>query len=190
MNQKIIDIKKKVKKELDNLRYQHTLGVAYTAASLAMRYEADMERAFLAGILHDCAKNIPTPEKISLCRKYRIELTQVELEAPALIHSKLGACLAERRYHIKDSEVINAIRYHTTGRPGMSLYEKIIFVADYIEPYRCEAPNLDKVRTLAFTDLDECIRTILADTLDYLAERGKTTDPMTKLTYDYYMMKI
>ncbi len=190
MNEKTTEIKKKIKKELDNRRYQHTLGVAYTASSMAMRYEADIEKAFLAGILHDCAKNIPVPKQYELCRKYGIELSEVEKRSPALVHSKLGAYLAAHRYGIKDSDIINAIKYHTTGRPGMGLYEKILFVADYIEPYRDAAPNLEKVRYQAFTDLDGCIRTILADTLEYLEGKKAEVDPMTRVTYDYYMTQV
>ena len=187
MTEEIRAIKKKVKKVLDKDRYQHTLGVAYTAASMAMRYGVDIDRAFLAGLLHDCAKNIPNDEKISLCKKYNLKLTKVEKEAPYLIHSKLGACLAKEIYKIDDNEIIDAVRNHTTGRPGMSLLEKIIFTADYIEPGRNSAPNLSKIRQIAFVDLDTAVIEILHDTLDYLSTKDQVIDPMTKKTYDYYM---
>ena len=179
-------IKKKVKKVLDKDRYQHTLGVAYTAASLAMRYGMDVDRAFLAGILHDCAKNIPNDEKFALCKKYKIKLSDVEIAAPSLIHSKLGAVLGEKLYGVKDAEVLSAVKYHTTGRPGMTMLEMIVFTADYIEPGRKLAPNLQEIRQMAFIDLQTAVTKILGDTLDYLATKKQPVDPMTEKTYNYY----
>ncbi|MCR4891829.1 MAG: bis(5'-nucleosyl)-tetraphosphatase (symmetrical) YqeK [Lachnospiraceae bacterium] len=187
MTEEINRIKKKIKKVLDKERYQHTLGVAYTACSMAMRYGENPDRLFLAGILHDCAKNIPNQEKYALCKKYKISLNETEKIAPYLLHSKLGAYLAEHTYGIKDMEVLNAVRYHTTGRPGMSRIEKIIFTADYIEPNRKNAPNLPEVRRLAFTDLDEAVVKILDDTLEYLESGSRPIDPMTRMTYEFYL---
>ncbi|SKB70842.1 putative HD superfamily hydrolase of NAD metabolism [Lachnospiraceae bacterium] len=187
MNEKIIDIKHKMKKVLDKDRYQHTLGVAYTASCMAMRYGLDPDRLFLAGLLHDCAKNIPNGEKYALCKKYRIELNETEKKAPSLVHAKLGAYLAEHTYGIKDPEIIRAVRNHTTGRPGMSIIEKIIFTADYIELHRDQAPNLPEIRHMAFTDLDDAVLKILSDTLVFLNSKDRPVDPMTKETYDYYM---
>ncbi len=171
---------------LDKERYQHTLGVAYTAADLAMRYRLDPERLFTAGLLHDCAKNIPNEEKYELCKKYKIKLNEVEKRAPYLLHSKLGAYIAEHDFGIDDEEILNAIRYHTTGRPDMSLTEKIIYIADYIEINRKEAPDLTDVREMAFTDIDSAIRKVLSDTLKYLSEGDRLVDPTTKETYDFY----
>ena len=113
-------------------------------------------------------------------------LTEDEKKAPAVLHAKYGAWLAETKYHITDPEILSAIRWHTTGRPGMTLLEEIIFTADYIEPRRYEAPDLPLVRPLAFTDLKECIYQILKDTLDYLNGKGCYVDSMTNLAYDYY----
>ena len=171
---------------LDSDRYQHTLGVAYTAAALAMRYRLDPERLFTAGLLHDCAKNIPNDEKYALCKKYKIKLNEVEKKAPYLLHAKLGAYMAEHDFGITDKEILDSIRYHTTGRPGMSLSEKIIFTADYIEINRDEAPNLEEIREMAFTDIDKAVKKILIDTLDYLSKGARPVDPTTKETYDYY----
>ncbi|MCR4743642.1 MAG: bis(5'-nucleosyl)-tetraphosphatase (symmetrical) YqeK [Lachnospiraceae bacterium] len=187
MTEEIKAIKKKVKKVLDKDRYQHTLGVAYTAASLAMRYGIDIDRAFLAGILHDCAKNIANDEKFTLCKKYKIKLSDVEKQAPYLIHSKLGACLAKEIYKVEDKEILDAVRNHTTGRPGMTVLEKIIFTADYIEPGRTTAPNLSKIRQMSFVDLDKAVIEILKDTLEYLNTKDQIIDPMTQKTYDYYV---
>ncbi len=187
MKDKTISLKKKVKKALDPERYQHTLGVAYTASALAMRYEADIEKAFIAGLLHDCAKCIPNDEKRKLCEEYQISLTETELAVPSLIHAKLGAYLAEHTYGIDDSEILDAIRTHTTGEPEMNLMQKIIFTADYIEPNRNMAPNLQEIRQLSFTDLDRAVCRILEDTLKYLNKRKDSAiDPATRKTYEYY----
>ncbi len=187
MNERNEEIKKKIKKILDKDRYQHTLGVAYTAACLAMRYGADMESAITAGLLHDCAKCIPTDEKFRLCSKYGIELTEFEKKNSALIHAKLGAYLAENKYGIEDRDIIDAVRTHTTGEPAMSLLQQIIFTADFIEPRRDQAPNLSEIRQMAFEDLDRAVEKILYDTLNYLGKKKDAPiDPATRKTYEYY----
>ncbi len=186
MNETNAGIMKKIKRVLDKERYQHTLGVAYMASSLAMRYGEDPERLFTAGLLHDCAKNIPNEEKYALCKKYGIKLNDTEKKAPYLLHAKLGAVIAELEYGITDEEILNAIRSHTTGRPGMSTVEKIVFTADYIEMNRKEAPNLPEIRALAFSDLDSAVRRILHETYDYLIKGDRPIDPATKESFLYY----
>ena len=186
MDERIVNIKRKVKRELDRERYQHTLGVAYTASCLAMRYGADIEDAYIAGLLHDCAKCIPNDDKLEICRKYGIKVTDCEKENPSLLHAKVGAFLAEKRYGVRDKDILSAIRSHTTGMPGMTLLQKIIFIADYIEPNRNEAPDLPQVREQAFIDIDKTICIILYDTLRYLEKKGAKIDSMTQETYDYY----
>jgi len=149
--------------------------------------------------LHDCAKAIPNDEKLELCKKYGIIVSDVERENPSLLHAKLGAYIAREKYGVMDDEVLHAIYVHTTGEPGMSTLDKILFVADYIEPKRDKAPNLAIVRKLAFQDLDECMYKILGNTLAYLAMEGilydtleylkksdKQIDSMTQKTYEYY----
>lgn len=177
---------KKLKKELDAGRYEHTIGVAYTAAALAMRYGANIQQAQVAGLLHDCAKCIPNQKKMALCQKYNIKMTEIELGNPFLLHAKLGAFLAMHKYKITDQEIISAILNHTTGKPNMSLLDKIIFVADYIEPQRKKQPNLAEIRKLAFIDLDRALLQILEDTLAFLSASAGNIDPMTEKTYLYY----
>lgn len=183
----LIDIRKRVKKALEKPRYEHTKGVMYTAGCLAMAHGYSIEDAMLAGLLHDCAKCIPDQEKIRLCEKNDIPITQVEYENPdKLLHAKLGAFLAETRYDVKNPEILHAIRVHTTGEPGMSMLDKIIYIADYIEPGRNKASNLQKVRKLAFENLDACMAEILHDSLKYLSGCSNSIDPATQCTYEYY----
>ena len=179
-------IMKKMEKALDAKRYEHTLGVAYTASSLAMSNGINFEKAFVAGLLHDCAKCISNEKKLEICNKHNIEISEIERKNLCLLHAKVGSYIAAKQFRISDRDILNAILFHTTGRPGMSQLEKIIYIADYIVPGRKHAPNLPKVRKLAFQDLDEALLKILEDTLGYLGSVGGSIDPMTKRTYDYY----
>lgn len=180
-------IRKAMEKTLDEKRYEHTLGVAYTAASLAMCHGESVKNAELAGLLHDCAKCIDDDKKIAMCEKHRISITEIERNNPFLLHAKVGSFMAMDVYNVHDSDVINAILNHTMGRPGMSLLEKIIFVSDYIEPNRRQAPNLSSIRQLAFKDLDAAVQFVLKDTMVYLEENKGEIDPMIYKTYDYYV---
>lgn len=178
--------RRKLKKALDKERYEHTLGVMYTASCLAMAHGCNMEDAKLAGLLHDCAKCIPNDEKIVLCEKNDILITSIEYENPSLLHAKLGALLAEKEYGVTNPKLLHAIRVHTTGEPDMSMLDKIVYIADYIEPNRDKAPNLSYVRELAFRDLNVCMAEILHDTLKYLSDRKGSIDPVTQITYKFY----
>lgn len=181
-------LRQKVKKVQDPKRFEHTLGVEFTAAALAMRYGASVADAQVAGVLHDCAKCLSDKERLKLCEKHGIPVSEVERRNPFLLHAKVGAYLAETEYNVSDKpEILNAIRYHTTGREGMTLLEKIIFVADYIEPGRRHAPNLPEIRQLAFMDLDGAVLRILEDTLAHLKKTDGETDPMTERVYRYYL---
>lgn len=177
---------KKLQKYLDKGRYQHTLGVMYTCASLAMAYHYDMDKAMLAGLLHDCAKNVPNDKKLELCKKHHIKVTQIERENPFLLHAKVGAWVAKKKYHVKDEEILHAIRVHTTGEPAMGTLDMILFIADYIEPHRDKAPGLAQIREMAFQNMERAVEQILHDTLHYLNEKSGGIDPLTEATYEYY----
>lgn len=179
-------LQKQLVKELDSKRYEHTLGVAYTAAAMAMRYGVDMKKAQIAGLLHDCAKCVPDEKKISLCTKNKLKVSDVERKNPGLLHAKLGGYLANKEYKINDEDILNAITNHTTGRPEMSILEKIIFIADYIEPGRKTAPNLTYLRKLSFEDIDKAMLEILENTFKYLKETNAIIDDMSEQTYLYY----
>lgn len=184
------DIQKQLKEVLDKHRFQHTLGVAYTAASLAMCYHTDIRQAFLAGLLHDCAKCYTDEEQLRLCTKYEIPIRDVERENPFLLHAKLGAYLAREKYQVEDIHILHAIDTHTTGSTDMSLLQEIIFAADYIEPGRDKQPRLDIIRQECFTNLQLGIYHILEDTLMYLNTRRSSIDSRTLDTFDAYKAKM
>lgn len=182
-------IQEDMAEELDDKRFWHTMGVAHIAAALAMRYDVDMTIAFVTGLLHDCAKCISDKKKLSICRKNNISISETEENNPSLLHAKVGAFLASDKYNIKDNNILDAIKYHTTGRPAMSDLEQIIYIADYIEPGRNKAPNLDEIRHLAFIDKEQTLLKILEDSLFYLNDSKQEIDLTTQQTYEYYKNK-
>ncbi len=179
-------IRKNLKKKLKESRYIHTLSVAHTCQALAMSRGYDLNKAYLAGLLHDCAKCLPDDEQLKRCKKNKIEITEIESISPHLLHAKLGAFMAEKKYLIDDSDILDAIKCHTTGKPEMNDLEMILFVADYIEPGRDKAPNLSEIRQVAFKDLQKAVYLISKDTLNYLKSTGNPIDEMTEKTYNYY----
>lgn len=172
-------------------RYEHTLGVANTASNLAFSHgdERMQERAYLAGLLHDCAKYYTGKEQISLCEQYQIPITDIEMENKALVHAKLGAYLARERYGVTDSEILSAIACHTTGKPAMTMLEKILYIADFIEPNRKMATNpypLSEIRKTCYEDLNRGLYMILECVVSHLAQSGIKTDRQTQESFDYY----
>lgn len=177
----------RLKSKISDKRFEHSLGVEYTAACMAMAHGADVEKARLAGLLHDCAKGLPTSEKLEKARKHNIPVNKFEEKNPDMLHAKLGAFYARYKYDVTDEEILDAIRYHTTGRPNMSLLEKIIFVADYIEPNRKMVRDMEEIRKEAFLDIDQCVLHILKNTLEYLNSTTMDVDYTTQMTYNYYL---
>lgn len=181
-----IEYRKQLEQVLSTNRLEHSLGVEYTAASLAMRYGMNVEQAAIAGLLHDCAKYLTTEEKISLAEEHSIPISVEERNNPELLHAKLGAIITRECYNIDDEEILSSIHWHTTGHPGMTMLEKIIYIADYIEPSRNHIPDLDLVRQTAFINIDQCLVIILEKTIQYLDSTNKVIDPITRETYEYY----
>lgn len=187
MNDRVPMIRKKLKEELKPSRYEHTLSVSFTCMALAMRYGYPLDKAELAGLLHDCAKRYDDQTILELCEKHGIEVTPAERLALPVLHAKYGAWMAEHRFEVQDREILDAIACHTTGKPDMGLLDKILFVADFIEPRRNQAENLPDMRRLAFIDLDEALFQILEGMLAYLEREGQYIDSMSQETYQYYL---
>jgi len=186
-----------LQKYIHHKRYVHIKGVEFTAVAMAMKfgYESGMRskeaqdflfRVQIAGLLHDNAKCMTDEEYFSECQRLQIPVSEFEKSHAFILHGKVGAAYLEDRYGIVDDEIASAIAYHTTGKPAMSMMEKIIFIADYIEPSRTKQVDLDLVRALAFTDLDTCVYKIASDTLQYLSGASLDIDEMTKQTMEYY----
>lgn len=182
-----IEMREKLKERLSDRRFEHSLGVEYTAACMAMCHNMDVEQAAIAGLLHDCAKNFSAAEKIAKCEKYGLPISSYERENPELLHAKLGAAVAKDKFKIKDREILSAITWHTTGHPNMSDLDKVIYIADFIEPNRKYLPEMDEIRREAFTDLDKCLLHILSNILDYLKQKGSRIDKISEQTYQFYV---
>ncbi|KNZ40970.1 bis(5'-nucleosyl)-tetraphosphatase (symmetrical) YqeK [Acetobacterium bakii] len=166
MNKRKID--QLLKKALPKKRYQHTMNVVEVAKSLAVRYNCNVKKASLAALLHDCAKNFSDEELIKYAEANGVRVDSVSRHDPQLLHGPVGAIVAENTYGVQDKTILNAIRYHTTGRKNMSKLEKIIYLADFIEPGRT-FPGMDKLKSLAFEDLDQAVIMALSDTIRYVA---------------------
>lgn len=174
MLENVEKVQERLKSKLPYKRFTHTVGVRYTAAALAMRYGLSVEDASMAGVLHDCAKCFSDDELIRKCMKNNLECSDVELRNGFLLHAKLGAYYAKKKYGVENEDIISAIRYHTTGKAGMKPLEAIIFTADYIEPGRKPLPHIEEIRRMAFVDIDEAVYQILDRTLGYLGEKAQT----------------
>ena len=181
-----MNYREKLKCTLKERRYNHTLGVADTAVELAKKYGCDQEKAEIAGLLHDCAKYMSSEEILKKCKNYGIQFTESEKNNPHLLHAKLGEYYARHDYGVEDEEILSAIHNHTTGKAEMTLLEKIIFTADYIEPGRKDVENLDKIREISFKNLDKAVYLILKNTIKYLNSWKGEIDKPTLDAYNYY----
>ncbi|WP_332690810.1 bis(5'-nucleosyl)-tetraphosphatase (symmetrical) YqeK [Halalkalibacter lacteus] len=176
-----------VKLHLTDHRYTHTLGVVATADELAHRFGADREKTELAAVFHDYAK---FRDKEEMKRVVMEKLSDKSCLGfgDELLHAPCGAYFVEHEVGLTDQEILNAIRYHTTGRPDMTLLEKIVFLADYIEPGR-QFKGVEDVRKLAKRDLDEAIIQALENTIAFLMRRRQLVFPETLATYNKLIHK-
>ena len=168
-------------------RMPHVLGTEQEAVRLAERYGADVTKARIAALLHDCTKKLDMDEQLALCRHYGIPLDELEQKALKLLHSKTGAAIARDVFAV-DDDVYNAILYHTTGKPDMTLLEKIIYLADYIEPTR-DFPGVEALRRTVYEDLDRGLLMGLTMTIDEMEEMGNPVHHMTRDARDYLMKR-
>lgn len=159
-------------------RVAHVLGCRDMAVELAKRWGADVTDAARAGLLHDITKAIDGPLQLTLCSEYGTMLNDFSRRYPKTLHALTGSLVAERIFGEKEA-VVNAIRHHTTGKANMSLLEKIIYIADYVEPNRTIA-GVDQLRHLAFTDLDAALKMGLQMTVSYLNEQGSEVSPESR----------
>ena len=163
---------------LDPKRVSHVLGCRDTAVELAKRWGADENDAARAGILHDITKALDGPLQLTLCNAYGKILSDFSRKYPKTLHALTGSLVAERIFG-ENKAVVSAICSHTTGKADMNLLEKIIYVADYMEPCR-NFPGVEKLRELAYTDMDEALKLGLNMTLEHLARQGSEVSPESR----------
>jgi predicted HD superfamily hydrolase involved in NAD metabolism len=177
-----------VKEQITERRYIHTLGVVESAIELAERYGADVKKAELAAIFHDYAKFRPKEEmeQIIIAEKMDPALLEYNME---LWHAPVGAYLVKKEAGIQDAEILDAIAYHTSGRVGMSLLDKVVYLSDYIEPGR-SFPGVDEVRQTAKQNLDHAVIQALRNTVVFLMKRNQAIYPDTFKTYNDLIMNL
>ena len=170
-------------------RLEHSINVAKCAIKLSEIYGYDKEKAYLAGLVHDCAKYFTKEQIDSYVEKYNIELDPLEVDNIALSHSIIGSFAIQDVFNIQDMDIINAVRYHTTGRENMSILEKIIFMADRIEEGR-SFPGVDYLRELSFNkQLDKALITSFNNTIKFVIDNDQLIHPRSVKARNYLMQE-
>lgn len=164
--------------ELGEKRYMHSLNTAETAVRLARRYGADEEKAYIAGLLHDCGKAYEGDTARLFVQKTGYQADIIELRHPCLLHGVIGMNLAASLYGVSDQDILSAIRWHTTGKADMTILEKIIYIADFIEPSR-DFEGVEQLRREAFRDMNACMLLCADSAIRHVLEKGMLLHPNT-----------
>ncbi len=183
------EFKKVLKSRLTEKRYMHSLNVADSAKELARIYGADEGKAYIAGLIHDSCKDTPAGLQLSYLLENKTELTDIEINTAKLYHAMCGSVFAQKEFCVEDEDVLNAIRYHTTGRKNMSLLEKIVFIADFISAER-DYDGVEIMREKAVRSLDEAIVEGLSFTIKDLIDAQRLVHPDTLDAYNDALFKI
>ena len=178
-----------LKKNLSMSRFNHSISVSKTAISLAEKNGVDARKAKIAGLVHDCGKNLKDEELLSLITKHGYEIGEISRECPQLLHGLAGAVIAKDLMGVYDSEILDAITYHTTGRRKMSTLEKIIYISDYIEPLR-DFPGVQELRVITNENLDKGMLKALDNTITYVISKGQLLQKDTIDARNFLLIKI
>lgn len=182
-------IKEYLKTNLKPKRYRHVMGVRDTAYKLAIIHNEDRNKAILGALIHDCAKNKSNEEIIKIVQNSSYVIGDEEYRIPELLHGLAGAIIAKELMGIEDEDVLNSSIYHTTGRKNMTLLEKIIYIADYIEPSR-DFPGVEDLREITFNNLDEGLLKAFNNTIKYVVEKGGILHKRTVEARDYLLKEM
>ncbi|MBQ8540880.1 MAG: bis(5'-nucleosyl)-tetraphosphatase (symmetrical) YqeK [Clostridia bacterium] len=170
------EMHRKLRSTQKERRYFHTMGVVKEAVRLAPKYGVEVEKAKIAALLHDCAKNFDQDRFLEIAAEYGVTLDEYALKEPALVHAFLGAAVAYRDYGVTDKEILDAIFYHTTARANMTNLEKLIYLADMIEPGRT-MPQAEELRRLVETDLDDALIYAIDCSIKHVIKKGRLIHP-------------
>ncbi|SHE62886.1 bis(5'-nucleosyl)-tetraphosphatase (symmetrical) YqeK [Alkalibacter saccharofermentans] len=160
-------LKLEVEKMMSDKRYRHSLGVVESAMELAQRYGCDMEKTMIAAILHDCAKSFSRKKMLDIIEKNDLDVDEITYYETQLMHGPVGSFVAKSKFGVDDEEILSAIRYHTTGKKSMTMLEKIIYLADFVEPGR-KYHGVEQLRKLAMADLDKAMIQAFDNTIKYV----------------------
>ena len=173
---------------LSEKRLKHSISVSETAVALASKYGENIEKSRIAGLVHDCAKNMKSSELIKMASDHEIYIDEVFQNNPSILHGHVGSIIAREVMGISDQDILNAIAYHTTGRRDMSLLEKIIYIADYIEPLR-KISGLEQLRSLSYVDLDAAVIKSLGNSIEYVISENELLQLDTVGARNYLLIK-
>ena len=181
--------KEYLKNNLSKKRYTHSLNVAAAAGKLADLYGGDRDKCYLAGLLHDAAKELSGDKQLELVKKSSLDVSVIETVSAPLFHAIAGAQLIEELFEITDWEILKAVRYHTVGRADMTMTEKIVYLADLISDDR-DYKDVKKMRKTAFSDLEKAMYEALKFSVSDSIEKGNTIPVSTIEAYNQYAEKI
>lgn len=181
----INEMKEYLQKNLKPSRYEHILGVAETAKKLASVYGVDENKAEIAGLAHDVAKNLSREEMLQIIKENNISLSLVEENNLNLWHSVIAPIVAKNELQINDEEILESLRWHTTGKENMSVLEKIIYIADMIEPGRKMFEGLEEIRSATFENLDKGVYVGLTHSIKYILDNDHLIDENTIRARNY-----
>lgn len=182
------DINEFLVKNLSEKRVNHVLGVANTAKELAILNNEDENKAELAAMLHDIAKEMPIDEQLKILSDNNFKITEIDKASPQVLHGFVGEFIARDKFAIDDEAILKAVAYHTTGKADMTTLEKIIYIADYIEPTR-DYPGVDTLRKVTYKDLNEGVLMGLNNTIRLLLDKDAVIHPLTIEARNYLVMK-
>lgn len=182
---KIIEV---LKEQIGDKRFKHTMNVVDESLKLAKRYNAPEDKVKIAALLHDYAKNITFKDSLELIEEYSLALDDITMTSSELIHGPLGARMVKDHFNIGDQEILNSIAFHTTGRANMTIVEKIVFLADFIEPER-DFDGIDEIRFKATINLDEAVLMALDSTILYLIKKKNIIHLNTVNARNYLLKK-
>lgn len=180
-----------LQKALPEKRFLHSVAVYESALELAKAHRVGKEtseKIAVAALLHDCGREVPTKESVAKAKELGLFPDPVECNQPILLHSKLGVIYAQKKYGVKDEEILDAIAFHTTGKADMSVVAMIVFLADMVEPGRA-FPGVEELRRLAVKDLEEAMLAAYANTTGYLLENGLLIHPRCIEGYNQLLLK-
>jgi len=177
-----------LQENLSDKRFRHSISVSETAVSLASKHGENIEKSRIAGLVHDCAKNMKSFELIKMASEHDIYIDEVFQNNPSILHGHVGSIIAREVMGIFDQDILNAIAYHTTGRRDMSLLEKIIYIADYIEPLR-KISGIEEFRSLSYVDLDAAVIKSLENSIEYVISENQLLQLDTVGARNYLLIK-
>ena len=184
----IDEMRRELQRRLKKSRFAHSIGVANTAVTLAKKFGVDETKAYVAGLLHDCAREFENDELPAQAERYGIEIGEVERAMPLLLHSYIGAKMIKKIYGVDDAEIEQAIYRHTVGAPNMTALDKIIYFADMIEPNR-NYPGVENLRALVETKtLDEILLTALSESIIFVVQKNSLVHPDTVAARNFLLL--